>query len=262
MLDPEQALDALPGARAVVPVHLYGQIAPLEAMTRAAAEHDCVIIEDAAHAHGATRNGRGIGSWGRAAATSFYPSKNLGAYGDAGAVLTIDDELGAAIRSLRDHGAAEVHGQIVAGCNSRLDTLQAVVLRAKLGRLAEWNELRRTAADRYGTLLADLAGDGRIELPSAAAGNTHVWHLYVVRVPDRDGVLADLRQAGIGARVHYEVPLHREPAFAELGDARGSFPVAERLAHQIVSLPLYPGITAAQHERVADAIAGSLGSRR
>ena len=240
----------------MLPVHLFGQIAPLERLEGRLAEAGVALIEDAAQAQGASRNGRNSGQWGRAGGTSFYPGKNLGAYGDAGAVLTNDDEIAARVRALRNHGGEAKYEHTYIGTNSRLDTMQAVVLRAKLRRLEGWNEQRRAAADRYAELLADVDG---VTLPTTLDGNVHVWHLYVIEVDDRDEVLARLNADGIGAGIHYPMPIHLTEAFAAtLGHGRGDFPVAERLATRILSLPIFPGITAAQQERVAESLVAAV----
>jgi dTDP-4-amino-4,6-dideoxygalactose transaminase len=244
-----------PRTRAVLPVHLYGQAAPVELIRPLAARAGAVVVEDAAQAQGARRHGVPVGGLGDAAATSFYPGKNLGAYGDAGAVLTGDGELAARVRLLREHGSPRKYQHTELGFNSRLDTLQAVVLSAKLRRLAGWNAARRAAAARYDALLAALPGVVR---PVVAAGNEPVWHLYVVRVADRDRVLAELTAAGIGAGIHYPTPLHLTGAFAHLGYGPGAFPVAERTAGELLSLPLFPEITGGQQERVVAVLAGAL----
>jgi dTDP-4-amino-4,6-dideoxygalactose transaminase len=238
----------------VIGVHLFGQHAPMDRLVEVTAGRDIALVEDAAQAQGATRSGRPIGSWGVAAATSFYPGKNLGAYGDAGAVLTDDDALAATVRMIGSHGGARRYEHDVIGCNSRLDTLQAAVLRAKLTRLDGWNEARRRAAARYDELLADVAAAGRVVLPATLAGNEHVWHLYVVKVANRDATLARLQAAGIGAGIHYPVPVHLTKAFSHLGRSAGAFPIAEQLADQMISLPLYPHISPDQQSRVADAL--------
>ncbi|MEV7521452.1 DegT/DnrJ/EryC1/StrS family aminotransferase [Streptomyces sp. NPDC091371] len=260
LMDPGAALDAVGKAtRAVVPVHLYGQCADTAALAGGLPGH-VRIVEDAAQSQGATREGRSPGSGG-IAATSFYPGKNLGAYGDAGAVVTDDAETAALVRALANHGGVAKYRHDVAGFNSRLDGLQAVVLRAKLARLAEGNAARRAAAARYDALLADLAAAGRVTLPVTAEGNVHVWHLYVVRVDeasDRDAVVGKLNAEGIGAGVHYPAPVHLTPAYRHLGHGRGDFPHAERAAERMLSLPLFPQITAAQQQRVVDALAGAL----
>jgi dTDP-4-amino-4,6-dideoxygalactose transaminase len=244
-----------PRTRAILPVHLYGQAAPVERLLPIAARVGAVVVEDAAQSQGATRNGRGAGGLGHAAATSFYPGKNLGAYGDAGAVLTDSAEIAEAVRLLSAHGSPRKYEHPVLGFNSRLDGLQAVVLSAKLRRLAGWNAARRAAADRYTALLSEL--DGAVP-PVALSGNEHVWHLYVVRVPDRDRVLKELQAAGIGTGIHYPTPVHLTGAFGHLGYGEGAFPVAERRADELLSLPLYAEITADQQERVVSVLAEAL----
>ena len=243
--------------KAVIAVHLYGQIAPVEALVPAL-DGRVSLLEDAAQAHGATRHGVSAGRFGVAAGVSFYPGKNLGAYGDGGAVLTDSDEFADLIRSLGNHGSRTKYEHLRLGFNSRLDTLQAVVLLAKLGRLSEWNEQRRRAAARYDELLEPLADVVR---PTRLDGNEHVWHLYVVRVPRRDEVLARLNGAGIGAGIHYPVPIHLHGAFAHLGYRRGAFPEAELASREILSLPIYPGITPDQQERVAAELGRALMGR-
>jgi dTDP-4-amino-4,6-dideoxygalactose transaminase len=243
LIDVDAASAAVtPRTRAVIPVHLYGQLAPMKALADILPE-GVMLIEDAAQAQGAAYAGQRAGSFGVAAATSFYPGKNLGAYGDAGAVLTNDSDVAERLRRLRSHGGVHKYEHIDIGFNSRLDEMQAVVLSAKLTRLDTWNDERRAAAVRYDALLADLPGVIR---PRLVPGNEHVWHLYVVRVPHRDDVLAALNAAGIGAGIHYPSPVHTLPAFASLGYQRGAFPVSERLADEILSLPIFPGITEEQ----------------
>jgi dTDP-4-amino-4,6-dideoxygalactose transaminase len=257
LLDPgglEAALSQQTGA--VVPVHLFGQMAPMAAIADVTAQRGTVIIEDAAQAHGATQSGRPAGSFGLLAGVSFYPGKNLGAYGDAGAVLTESAEHARRIRLLGDHGSERRYEHLTIGFNSRLDALQAVVLRAKLRGLGAGNQARRQAASRYAELLADLP---EVILPRIAPGNEHVWHLYVIRVPRRDDVLRCLHDEGIGAGIHYPVPVHLQPAFRHLGYGPGDFPVAEAAARQLLSLPLYPQITQEQQVRVADAVRRALG---
>jgi dTDP-4-amino-4,6-dideoxygalactose transaminase len=244
-----------PRTRAIIPVHLYGQAAPVERLMPLAEKTGAWVVEDAAQAQGARRGNQNAGALGHAAATSFYPGKNLGAYGDAGAVLTDSGDLAARIRMIRDHGSRQKYDHDIIGLNSRLDTLQAVVLSAKLRRLAGWNEARRAAAKRYDALLADAEDIGR---PRVLDGNEPVWHLYVVRVPDRDRVIKELHTAGIGAGIHYPVPLHLTQALAGLGYPEGTFPVAERAARQILSLPLFPEITPAQQERVVSVLTAAV----
>lgn len=233
--------------RAIVPVHLYGQVAPVEALSGLLAASSVAIVEDAAQAQGAMRYGRPAGTLGVAAGTSFYPGKNLGAYGDAGAVLTTDPDIARRVRLLRDHGSERKYDHEMVGWNSRLDTLQAVVLRAKLQRLEAWNDARRAAAARYDKMLGEVPD---VRLPSTVPGNVHVWHLYAIRISERDRVLAALRATGIGASIHYPTPIHLTGAYRHLGYGRGSFPVAEAAADEILTLPLHPHITPAQQERV------------
>jgi dTDP-4-amino-4,6-dideoxygalactose transaminase len=244
-----------PRTRAIIPVHLYGQAAPVERLLSLARQTGVCLVEDAAQAQGARRNGTSAGALGDAAATSFYPGKNLGAYGDAGAALTGSADVASRMRKIRDHGSARKYEHDVLGINSRLDTLQAVVLSAKLRRLAGWNADRRAAAARYDEL---LSGCDAVVRPRTLDGNEHVWHLYAVRVLDRDRVLKELHAAGIGAGIHYPVPIHLTAAFAGLGYAPGAFPVAERTARELLSLPIFPEITAAQQERVASVLTSAL----
>ncbi len=252
LIDPVEVEGAITArTQAVVPVHLFGQTAFVEALEPLVAAGGIPIVEDAAQAQGALRNGRPAGSLGLAAGTSFYPGKNLGAAGDAGAVLTDDADVARTVRILGAHGSPTKYVHETVGMNSRLDTVQAVVLRAKLARLEKWNDLRRAAAVRYQELLADVAG---VRTPATAAGNQDVWHLYVVRVADRDRVLAALNEAGIGAGIHYPTAVHRTRAYAHLGMPQGSCPVAERAAEEILSLPIYPHITEEQQERVAEVL--------
>jgi dTDP-4-amino-4,6-dideoxygalactose transaminase len=248
LLTPADTASAISGRTAVVmPVHLYGQVAPVEEIGDVAAAAGAIVVEDAAQAHGARRHGRPAGGLGLASGTSFYPGKNLGAYGDAGAVLTDDAELARRVRAIANHGSSQRYHHELPGVNSRLDTVQAVVLRAKLPYLNPWNRARQEAARRYDRMLRGLPA---VRRPSTLDGNDHVWHLYVVRVPERDQVLDRLRRAGVGAGVHYPVPVHLQPAFRWLGYGPGDFPVAEAAAAEVLSLPLFPGITTAQQERV------------
>jgi dTDP-4-amino-4,6-dideoxygalactose transaminase len=255
LLDPDALEEVAGRVDAVLPVHLFGQMAPMARIRDIAGHHGLTVVEDAAQAQGATHQGVPIGGWGAAAGTSFYPGKNLGAYGDAGAVLTDRDDLADAVRLLREHGSPRKYEHSVLGFNSRLDALQAVVLSAKLRRLDGWNAARRRAAARYGELLADVDG---VVTPVVAEGNEPVWHLYVVRVADRARVLGELHEARIGAGIHYPVPVHRTDAFAHLGQGLGTFPVTEQLADEIISLPMFPAITAAQQERVVSVLAAAV----
>ncbi len=244
--------------KALLPVHLYGQMADVDSFATQAAAAKIVLLEDAAQAQGATRHGDSVGRRSAGAATSFYPGKNLGAYGDGGAVLTSSEELCGKLRALRNHGSEVKYEHPQIGFNSRLDTLQAVVLRAKLKRLAGWNAARGRAAASYDALLGDCA---EVRLPQTLAGNEHVWHLYVVRVPRRDAVLAHLQANGVGAGIHYPVPIHLQGALASLGYQRGDFPVAEAAAREVLSLPLFPEITAAQQTYVVAQLKAALALR-
>jgi len=244
-----------PRTAVIIPVHLYGQAAPVELLLPLARRIGARIVEDAAQSQGARRHGTSAGALGDVAATSFYPGKNLGAYGDAGAALTGSADVAARMRMIRDHGSPAKYQHEVLGVNSRLDALQAVVLSAKLRRLAGWNAARRTAAARYDEL---LSGCDAVVRPRTLDGNEHVWHLYTVRVPDRDRVLKELHTAGIGAGIHYPVPVHLTNAFAGLEYTPGAFPVAERTAQELLSLPLFPEITASQQERVVSVLMSAL----
>ncbi len=249
LIDPAAVAAAITvRTRAIIPVHLYGQTAPVEELVPIAQSCGAVIVEDAAQSQGAKRFGQSAGSLGALAATSFYPGKNLGAAGDAGAVTTNSPELARRVRLLGAHGSQEKYVHETIGFNSRLDTLQAVVLLAKLPHLARWNALRRAAANRYASLLADIPG---VVLPTSAVGNEDVWHLYVVRVPQRDRVLATLKRAGIAAGIHYPHPVHLTPAFAFMKRGLGSYPEAERASREILSLPLFPHISVEAQEYVA-----------
>jgi len=235
------------GTRAVMAVDLFGQLPVWEDLEKLAAEAGIGLIEDAAQSQGAQRSSRVAGSFGDIAGTSFYPGKNLGAYGDGGAVLTRSAELADKVRRLRNYGSEIKYEHPEIGFNSRLDSLQAVVLRAKLARLPQWNERRREAAARYEEMLRDADG---VRLPAVMAGGMPVWHIYAVQVARRDPVLAHLNQAGIGAGIHYPTPIHLHGAFAYLGHGEGAFPNAERAAAEMISLPIYPGITEEQQSRV------------
>ncbi len=248
-LDPERFAAAItPDTRAVIPVHIYGLPADMDRINSIAETHGLAVIEDAAQAHGATWQGRMAGSLAHLGCFSFYPGKNLGAYGDAGAVTTNDPDLAEQIRSLRNHGRRDkyVHDQV--GYGERLDTLQAAILAAKLPYLADWTAARRRLAARYQELLADLD----LILPQEAEGANSAWHLYVVRTSRRDQVLEQLRRRGVEAGVHYPLPLHLQPAFASLGLGAGDLPVTEAVSATCLSLPLFPEMTDAQQDRVAE----------
>ena len=236
--------------KAIVPVHLYGHPANMRAITSIADEHGLLVIEDACQAHGARLDGRRVGSLARAAAFSFYPSKNLGAFGDGGALVTDDDEIAALARTLRDYGQRAKYQHVVKGFNRRLDTIQAAILRMKLKRLDEWNAQRRSHAARYTRLLAGTS----VVTPEPSPGAEPVWHLYVVRVRARDRVQAALREQGIQTGIHYPIPIHLQPAYQDLGYPVGSFPVTERCVDEVLSLPMYPELEEVAIARVAGAL--------
>lgn len=251
-LDPARVAAAItPRTRALLPVHLYGQACPMDALLALAAHHDLRVVEDNAQAHGAAWAGRATGSFGHANATSFYPTKNLGALGDAGAITTHDPALARRLRSLRNYGTEQKYISEEAGVNSRLDELHAAVLNVKLRYLAEWTAQRRQIAAWYD---AALSGVGDVVRPATAPGATHVYHLYAIRTARRDALQAHLTRAGIGTLVHYPVPPHRQPAYAHLGYGPGALPIAEELAATSLSLPLWPGMTADHVAEVAAAI--------
>lgn len=248
LIDTEMAVDARTSkTRAVIPVHLFGQMAPVEQLINAFP--DAFVVEDAAQAQGAKRDDRRAGSISPIAATSFYPGKNIGAFGDAGAVLTNDSDLAKRARALRNWGSDRKYHHPVAGFNSRLDALQAVVLAAKLPRLEAWNKLRVEAAAYYDGL---FRGIERIQISETLRGNQHVYHLYVVEIDRRDDVIKRIQAAGIEVGVHYPVPIHLQGALAHLGHRAGDFPVAENAAARSMSLPIYPGITRSVQDRVAE----------
>jgi len=222
--------------RAIVPVHLYGRPADMDGIGAIADRHGLTVIEDACQAHGALYRGRRVGSLGHAAAFSFYPSKNLGACCDGGIVVTNDAGLADDIRILRNYGESQKYEHVRKAYNRRLDTLQAAILRVKLERLDDWNAARNEHANLYNRLLAG----GDAVLPAPPEEGTHVWHLYVIRVQDRDRLRAWLSDRGIDTGVHYPTPIHLQPAYSDLGLPRGSFPVAESQAPQLLSLPMYP----------------------
>lgn len=237
--------------RALLPVHLYGQPADMTALSALAEELKLLLIEDAAQAHGAEFQGRRIGSFGKAAAFSFYPGKNLGAFGDGGAVTTNDVDLAERVRLLANHGRLTRYEHAVEGVNSRLDTFQAAVLSVKLRYLDDWNAKRRHWAALYDRLLADIPA---LQRPQAAADRTSVFHLYVIQTAQRDELLAYLTERGIFAGIHYPIPLHLQPAFRYLGYKEGDFPVAEALGRECLSLPLFPELLEEEVIAVAEAV--------
>jgi len=251
-----------PRTKAIVPVHLYGLCADVDAVMAIAAHAGVPVIEDAAQAIGATCGGRQAGSFGAAGCFSFFPSKNLGAFGDGGFVTTSDDRLAHEMRLLRNHGAEPKYFHTRVGGNFRLDALQAAVLRVKLPHLGRWSEMRQRNADRYDALFRDarLSRDagGGVALPARVPGRGHIFNQYVIRVPERDRVRAALDARGIGTEIYYPVPFHLQECFAPLGHRRGDFPLAEQAASEVLALPIYGELTAAQQRDVVDALAGAL----
>jgi dTDP-4-amino-4,6-dideoxygalactose transaminase len=252
--------------RAIIPVHLYGQPAEMEAINELAARYELFVIEDAAQALGADYRGQPVGSLGTSGCFSFYPSKNLGAYGDAGLATTNDEALAHRLRALRHHGCTgEKYHHNLLGWNSRLDELQAAVLRVKLSRLEEWTRARQQCADRYDQLflaagLADggkLYPDGKhpVVTPHRAPGRQHAFHQYVIRARDRDSLAAFLGQEGVGTEVYYPVPLHLQHCFQGWGGSPGDYPEAERAASAVLALPLYPELPPESQQYVADKVA-------
>jgi dTDP-3-amino-3,4,6-trideoxy-alpha-D-glucose transaminase len=224
----------------VIPVDLFGQLADMSALRTVADRKDLVIVEDACQAHGARREGNAPGTHAELTAYSFYPGKNLGASGDAGAVVTDDDKLASRVRLLREHGQGRKYAHEAVGWTSRLDTIQAVVLARKLPHLDEWNEERRAVAARY---LEELAGIDGLRLPPVASASEPVWHLFVVGVEHPEELAAELAERGIATGRHYPQPPHLSGAYESLGFSEGSFPVAERVAREGLSLPIFPGMT-------------------
>lgn len=237
--------------KAIMPVHLYGHPADIDAIKDIASANGLKIIEDCAQAHGTLYNGRHAGSMGDAAGFSFYPSKTLGAYGDAGIVLTNDEETCNKVRLLRDNGRTTWYEHAIIGHNSRLDGMQAAILRVKLKYLDKWVDARRAHAKMYGEMLAGIDG---LELPVELPGAKHSYYVYVIRVKDRDNVMAQLKEKGCGCGIHYPLPLHLQPAYSMLGGREGDMPVAEKYAKQIMSIPMFPELTPEQVREAASII--------
>jgi dTDP-4-amino-4,6-dideoxygalactose transaminase len=251
-LDPARVEAAItPRTRAIIPVHLYGQTADMEPLMALAAKHNLKVIEDAAQAHGALYRGRKVGALGHAAAFSFYPGKNLGALGDAGGITTDDDELALKLRTLRNYGSQKKYHNEMAGYNSRLDELQAAVLSAKLPALDGQNRARAAIAAIYDEGLAGIAS---LRLPEVPEWAEPVWHLYVVRHARRDALAAKLAEAGVGTLVHYPLPPHRQPAYADLSLAEGALPISEAIHREVLSLPMGPTLTEDQARQVVVAV--------
>jgi dTDP-4-amino-4,6-dideoxygalactose transaminase len=236
-----------PRTKAILPVHLYGQPADMDPIMETARRRGLIVIEDAAQAHGAKYKGQPVGSIGDMACFSFYPGKNLGAYGEGGAVTTSNPEYARTIRMLRDWGQDRKYHHVLRGFNYRMEGFQGAILRVKLRHLERWTEARRAVVEKYNQLLADSGVERPTEMPWAR----HVYHVYTLRTADREALQASLQAEGIQTGIHYSVPVHLQPAYADLGYARGSFPQSERAAAEVLSLPLYPEMTDAQLEAVS-----------
>jgi dTDP-4-amino-4,6-dideoxygalactose transaminase len=246
-----QASSLKPTLKAVIPVHLYGQPADMDPIMEIAQKNNIIVIEDACQAHGALYKNRKAGSLGTIGCFSFYPGKNLGAYGEGGAIVTQDEEIAITIRMIRDHGQAKKYFHDMEGYNGRLDAIQAGVLRIKLKRLANWNHSRRENAAYYNELLSKVDG---VTLPVEADFAASVYHLYVILVDDREGLQQFLSDKEIGTGLHYPLPLHLQKAYAHLGYEDGSFPVTEKVAKRLISLPMFPELAREQIEYVAESI--------
>lgn len=256
LMDVSQIEDAITDqTKAILPVHLYGQMADMEAICRIAQEHGLKVVEDAAQAHGARQNERPVGSFGEAGAFSFYPGKNLGAYGDAGAIVTSNEKLANWIKQAGDHGRLTKYEHAFEAISSRLDGLQAAILRAKLPHLPDWTNQRREIAAEYDRLIDPLDGVSRIQ---TAAGNRHVYHLYPLFLSNRDQVLERMKERGLGVGVHYPIPLHLQPAYRYIEQGPGTFPVTEKAAETLLSLPLYPELTKQDAGYIVETLADCL----
>lgn len=244
--------------RAILPVHLYGQIANMDAIMEIARKHNLYVIEDAAQAHGAELNGKRAGQWGDIATFSFYPGKNLGAYGDGGAIVTNNEDLAKRISQLRDHGRNGKYLHDMIGYGERLDTLQAAILHAKLPHLDGWNAKRREHAAYYTDCLKDHP---KVVTPTIAKDSVPVFHIYCIQVDgDRDAILDKLKARGVGAGIHYPIPIHLQPAMAHRGIPEGSFPITEATAKRIISLPIYAELTEEQRAYVVETVIDVLNS--
>ncbi len=253
-IDVEKVARAIgPKTRAILPVHLYGQMADMEPMRELCNIHGLALIEDAAQAHGAEYQGHRAGSYGDLGCFSFYPTKNLGAFGEAGAITTNDEKRAARLRHLRDHSQIEKYRHEELGFNYRMDELQGAILGIKLRHLDGWNIARAELANAYNRNLAKTS----LTLPSESPGQKHVWHLFVIRSPQRDHLCQELAGVSIGTGLHYPIPLHLQPAYKFLGHKPGDFPVAEKLANECLSLPLYPGLKRTELDRICDVATGT-----
>ena len=264
-VDPESIEAAItPATKAIIPVHLFGQCADMDAICDIAARHGLRVIEDAAQSIGAENRGRPAGSMGDVGCFSFYPTKNLGGYGDGGMITTADEDLAAKLRQLAAHGMNPRYHHGIVGINSRLDSIQAAVLRVKLSRLGWWTRQRRANADRYRQLLVSAGLDSQLGLPEELPDRFHVWNQYTLRVPDgrRDGLRSRLTEKEIGTEIYYPVPLHLQECFRSLGYERGSLPVTEQAAEEVLNLPIFPELTDEEQQLVVQRIGEILASER
>lgn len=254
-MDPSQVEAAItPRTKAIMPVHLYGQAADMDPILEIARRRGITVIEDAAQAHGAEYHGRRCGSMGASACFSFYPGKNLGAYGEGGAVVSSDPAIVSKIRLLRDWGSARRYEHTFKGFNYRMDGIQGAILGVKMKYIEKWTEARRTRAAVYARELAGLP----VQIPRERPGNRHVYHVYAVRTPERQRIQAALQEQGIHTGVHYPIPVHLQPAHRDLGYKKGDFPVAERIASEVLSLPMFPELTDEQIGQIAATVRGVL----
>ena len=255
-IDPAQIENAItPRTRAILPVHLFGMAADMDAILEVAARREVPVIEDAAQSIGARYRGKAAGNLGAMGCFSFFPSKNLGGAGDGGMITTNDQKLGERLKLLRVHGSRKKYEYEIVGINSRLDALQAAILRVKLRHLAAWTEGRRRNADQYRALFAEFALTKYVTLPQVPAGRTHVYNQFVIRVTERDALRAFLKERGIPTEVYYPSPLHLERAFQYLGHRAGAFPAAEAASKQVIALPIYPELREEQQRSIVSAIA-------
>jgi len=255
-MDPAKLEAAItPKTKGIIPVHLFGQMCDMDPILAIAAKRKLFVLEDASQAHGSDYKGKKAGSMGVAGCFSFYPGKNLGAYGEAGAVVTNDDALADRMKMLREHGSAKKYYHSYVGFNCRMDGFQGAVLSVKLKYIDTWNEARRQHARMYTQL---LSGNGNLIAPTEAHYGKHVYHIYAIRVKNRDGLIAKLGEKEIGTNIHYPVPVHLQQAYSSMGLREGSFPVAERCASEFVSLPMFPELSAEQIKYVCDEVTRAL----
>ena len=251
-IDPQKLKEAITEkTKAVIPVHLYGQPANMDEIKSICEVNDIAVIEDAAQAHGATYKNTKVGALGDIACFSFYPTKSLGAFGDGGMIVTSRDDIYEQACSLRDYGRTDRYSHKIKGYNSRLDSVQAVVVNAKLKRLDQWNQMRNQVAQKYISLLQDLPG---VIVPRMESDRTHIFQTFAIRIPNRDAVLKAMQDKGIGVLIHYPIPVHMQEAYADCGKGEGDFPVSEKIAKEIMSLPMFPHMQEEQVETVVQTL--------